>query len=97
WVIAEEMIISEVLIKEKGHQFAQALAIPEESFAFSNKWITRFKKHNGLKKIVMYSEIAKTNNIPKVQDDTKELLLEKDSTKEIEDQQEPQREPQGRS
>ncbi|CAG8826092.1 13019_t:CDS:1, partial [Gigaspora rosea] len=35
-VTAEEMILSESLIKEKGHQFAQALAIPEESLVFSN-------------------------------------------------------------
>ncbi|CAG8802548.1 2088_t:CDS:1, partial [Gigaspora margarita] len=35
-VTTEEMIISESLIKEKGHQFVQALDIPEESLAFSN-------------------------------------------------------------
>ncbi|CAG8681696.1 23569_t:CDS:1 [Gigaspora rosea] len=57
-VIAEEMIISESLIKEKGRQFAQAFVIPKESLVFSNGWITRFKKRNGLKKIVMHGEAA---------------------------------------
>ncbi|CAG8774819.1 13360_t:CDS:2, partial [Gigaspora rosea] len=57
-VTAEEMILLESLIKEKGHQFAQALAIFEESLAFSNGWITRFKKCNGLKKTLMHGEAA---------------------------------------
>ncbi|CAG8601230.1 3708_t:CDS:2 [Racocetra persica] len=41
--------------------------------------------------------VAGTNNITEVQDDTEKLSLEKDSTEEIEDQQEPQIELQGRS
>ncbi|CAG8833422.1 31002_t:CDS:2 [Gigaspora margarita] len=41
WVTTEGLILSELLIKEKGHQFAQALSIPEESLTFSNGFLGR--------------------------------------------------------
>ncbi|CAG8822848.1 39902_t:CDS:2, partial [Gigaspora margarita] len=56
WVTTEGLILSELLIKEKGHQFVQALSIPEESLIFLNLWISRFKKCNGLKNVVIHSE-----------------------------------------
>ncbi|CAG8805075.1 4007_t:CDS:1, partial [Gigaspora margarita] len=55
-VTTEGLILSELLIKEKGYQFAQALSIPEKSLKFSNGWISRFKKRNGLKNIVIHGE-----------------------------------------
>ncbi|RHZ81279.1 hypothetical protein Glove_122g118 [Diversispora epigaea] len=50
------MIISDLIVKEKGCQFAQALAILNKSITFSNRWTTKFKQRNGLKKIIMHSE-----------------------------------------
>ncbi|CAG8498392.1 16035_t:CDS:2 [Gigaspora rosea] len=55
-VITEKIILSDLLIKEKGHQFAQAFGIPNESLTFSNEWISRFKKRNGLKKAIMHGK-----------------------------------------
>ncbi|CAG8642351.1 10635_t:CDS:1, partial [Diversispora eburnea] len=57
-VTAEGMIISDSIVKEKGHQFAQVFTIPDESITFSNRWATKFKQHNRLKKIIMYGEEA---------------------------------------
>ncbi|CAG8817011.1 13347_t:CDS:2, partial [Gigaspora rosea] len=57
-VTTEEMILSDSLIKEKGHQFAQAFGISKESLTFSNGWISKFKKRNGLRKTMMHGEAA---------------------------------------
>ncbi|CAG8822568.1 5904_t:CDS:2, partial [Gigaspora rosea] len=56
WVRTEGLILSESLIKEKAQQFAQALDMPEESFTFSNGWISRFKRRNGLRQVTIHGE-----------------------------------------
>lgn len=75
-VTAEGLIISDSIIKEKGHQFAQALAIPEESITFSNGWVTKFKQRNGLKKIIMHGEAASAplENLSEERQKLQELL-----------------------
>jgi Tc5 transposase DNA-binding domain/Fission yeast centromere protein N-terminal domain len=75
-VTTEGMIISDSIVKEKGHQFAQALAIPDESITFSNGWTTKFKQRNGLKKIIMHGEAASAplENLPEERRKLQELL-----------------------
>jgi len=75
-VTAGGVIISDSLVKEKGRYFAQELAIPEESLTFSNGWITRFKRRNGLRKITMHGEAASAplENLPAERMKLQELL-----------------------
>ncbi|CAG8609662.1 3925_t:CDS:2 [Gigaspora rosea] len=70
------IIISDSLIKKKSHQFAKEFGIPEESFTFSNGWVTKFKKRNGLRKIIMHSEAASAplENLPTERTKLRELL-----------------------
>ncbi|CAG8646249.1 8718_t:CDS:2, partial [Diversispora eburnea] len=58
-VTTEGMIILDLLVKKKACQFAQAFAIPEGSLTFSNRWATKFKKRNGIRKITMHGEAEK--------------------------------------
>ncbi|CAG8755996.1 13010_t:CDS:2, partial [Gigaspora rosea] len=77
WVATEGLILSESLIKEKGRQFAQALNIPEESLTFSNEWISRFKKCNGLRKVTIHGEAgsAPLETLPAECDKTRVTVL----------------------
>jgi Tc5 transposase DNA-binding domain/Fission yeast centromere protein N-terminal domain len=75
-VTTEGMIISDLLVKEKACQFAQAFAIPEGSLTFSNGWATKFKKRNGIRKITMHGEAASAplENLPEERKKLQELL-----------------------
>ncbi|CAG8482687.1 6639_t:CDS:2 [Scutellospora calospora] len=95
--MTEGLILSKLLIKEKGQQFAQAFDIPEESFTFSNEWISRFKRCNGLRKVTIHGEAGKTSNPTEVQDNTEESALEDSSAEETEEiQEQPQERSRGR-
>ncbi|RHZ61420.1 hypothetical protein Glove_347g14 [Diversispora epigaea] len=61
---------------KKGQQFAQAFSIPKGSIAFSNGWATRFKRHNGIKKITMHGEAASAplESLPEERKKLQELL-----------------------
>ncbi|CAG8816643.1 35665_t:CDS:2, partial [Gigaspora margarita] len=48
------IIISDLLIKEKGYQFAKKFSIFKESLTFSNGWVTKYKKRNRLRKIIKF-------------------------------------------
>ncbi|CAG8629508.1 5750_t:CDS:1, partial [Scutellospora calospora] len=75
-VITNGFIISDSLIKEKDHQFAKELGIFEESLGFSNGWVTKFKKRNGLRKTIMHGEAASAplENLPMERIKLQELL-----------------------
>ncbi|CAG8513380.1 6708_t:CDS:2, partial [Gigaspora rosea] len=65
-VTTNGIIISDSIIKEKGQHFANEFGISEESLVFSNGWVTKFKKRNGLRKIVLHGEVASAplENLP---------------------------------
>ncbi|CAG8603701.1 1935_t:CDS:2, partial [Diversispora eburnea] len=50
--------------------------LPEGSLTFSNGWVTKFKKHNEIRKITMHSEAASAplENLPKEWKKLQELL-----------------------
>ncbi|CAG8759139.1 21798_t:CDS:1, partial [Gigaspora rosea] len=75
-VIIHEIIILDSLIREKGRQFAKEFDIPETSLAFSSGWVTKFKRRNGLKKIVLHCESASAplKNLPVERKKLQELL-----------------------
>jgi hypothetical protein len=52
------MFISDAILKEKAIFFANNLGVPENTLTFSNGWITRFKKRNGLRRHKLHGESA---------------------------------------
>ncbi|CAG8480340.1 4795_t:CDS:2 [Racocetra persica] len=48
-VTCGEMIITELIIKEKTTIFTQALNLGDDVLKFSNRWIHKFKRHNNLR------------------------------------------------
>ncbi|GES74911.1 tigger transposable element-derived protein 6-like [Rhizophagus clarus] len=65
---ANNLTVSEIMIKEKAFYFAQEFNIPYENILFSNGWIEKFKRHNN---ICCYRLHGKANSIPL------EILFEK--------------------
>ncbi|CAB4419840.1 unnamed protein product [Rhizophagus irregularis] len=59
WVgqaLSSRMFISDTILKEKAIFFAHNLGVPENTLTFSNGWITRFKKKNGLRRYKLHGE-----------------------------------------
>lgn len=59
WVgqaLSSHMFISDTILKEKAIFFAHNLGVPENTLTFSNGWITRFKKRNGLRRRKLHGE-----------------------------------------
>src|SRR2546423_1497950 len=55
---ASGLILTELLIKEKGKVFAAGLGISEQELLFSNGWIEKFKQRHNLHKVIMHGEAA---------------------------------------
>ncbi|CAG8728783.1 19829_t:CDS:2, partial [Gigaspora rosea] len=62
---------------EKAQQFAQALDMPEESLTFSNGWISRFTRRNGLRPVTIHGEAesAPLETLPAEHDKTRVTVL----------------------
>ncbi|GBC04023.1 hypothetical protein RclHR1_05480006 [Rhizophagus clarus] len=58
---ANNLPVSEMMIKEKAFYFAQEFSIPREDILFSNGWIEKFKKRNN---IHCYRLHGKANSAP---------------------------------
>ena len=55
-VIADSIILTDLLIKEKAKFFANAFNIQENELIFSNGWLDRFKKRNNIQQHRIYGE-----------------------------------------
>jgi len=55
-VIADSIILTDLLIKEKAKFFANAFNIQENELIFSNGWLDRFKKRNNIHQHRIYGE-----------------------------------------
>ena len=55
-VMANGIILTDLLIKEKARFFANALNIQENECMFSNGWLYKFKKRNNVRKYHMHGE-----------------------------------------
>ncbi|CAG8600923.1 1672_t:CDS:2, partial [Scutellospora calospora] len=51
-----EMIITELMIKEKATIFAKALNLGDDALKFSNGWIHKFKRRNNLRNFRLHGE-----------------------------------------
>jgi hypothetical protein len=61
WVgqaLSSRMFISDAILKEKAIFFAYGLGLPENTLTFSNGWLMRFKKKNGLRRRKLHGESA---------------------------------------
>ncbi|GES86601.1 tigger transposable element-derived protein 6-like [Rhizophagus clarus] len=58
---ANNLPVSEMMIKEKAFYFAQEFSIPREDILFSNGWIEKFKKRNNIHCYRLHSE---ANSVP---------------------------------
>ncbi|GES94707.1 tigger transposable element-derived protein 6-like [Rhizophagus clarus] len=53
---ANNLPVSEIMIKEKAFYFAQEFNIPRENILFSNGWIEKFKRRNNIRCYRLYGE-----------------------------------------
>ncbi|CAB4487244.1 uncharacterized protein OCT59_001360 [Rhizophagus irregularis] len=61
WVgqaLSSRMFISDAILKEKAMFFAHGLGLSENTLTFSNGWLMRFKKKNGLRRRKLHGESA---------------------------------------
>jgi hypothetical protein len=55
-VIAGDVILTDLLIKEKARVFAEAFNIQENELVFSNSWLQKFKKRNNIYRFHIYGK-----------------------------------------
>ncbi|CAG8752745.1 13068_t:CDS:1, partial [Dentiscutata heterogama] len=51
-----EVILTELMIKEKAALFANALGLGNDALKFSNGWIHKFKQRNNLRNFKLHEE-----------------------------------------
>ena len=75
-VIAESVILTDLLIKEKAKTFAQVFDIQENELVFSNGWLYKFKQRNNIRRYNIHgeSESALLASLPEERTKLQQLL-----------------------
>ncbi|CAG8604943.1 17509_t:CDS:1, partial [Racocetra persica] len=75
-ITSGEMILTELMIREKATCFAKALNLGDDTLKFSNRWIQKFKRCNNLRNFRLHREAnsAPLSSLPEYRQKLRELI-----------------------